>query len=103
MPKRSNSFQDLVTLIQEALVPLGATVTPSAMVPSKTSGNLREIDVLIETAVGPYSIRIAVEVKDEGRKLDATRIETIIGKYRGSGRLQHLAFLNDRTRSPKLH
>ncbi len=88
MPKRSNPFQELVTLIQEALVPLGATVTPSAMVPSKTSGNLREIDVLVETAVGPYSIKIAVEAKDEGRKLDATRIEAIIGKYRGSGALQ---------------
>ena len=88
MPKRSNSFQDLVTLIQEALAPLGATVTPSAMVPSRTSGNLREIDVLVETSVGPYSIKIAVEAKDERRKLDATKIEAIIGKYRGNGALQ---------------
>jgi len=88
MPKRSNPFQELVTLIQEALVPTGATVTPSAMVPGRTSGNLREIDVLVETAVGPYAIKIAVEAKDEGRKLDVTKIETIIGKYRGSGALQ---------------
>lgn len=88
MPKRTNAFQELVTLIQEALVPVGATVTPSALVPAKTSGNLREIDVLVESAVGPYSIKIAVEAKDEGRKLDATKIEAIIGKYRGSGGLQ---------------
>ena len=58
------------------------------MVPGKTSGNLREIDILVETAVGPYTVKIAVEAKDEGRKLDATKIETIIGKYRGSGALQ---------------
>ncbi len=35
MPKRCNDFQDLVTLIQEALVPQGAKVTPSAMVPGQ--------------------------------------------------------------------
>lgn len=88
MPKRTNPFQELVTLIQEALAPVGATVTPTAMVPGKTSGNLREIDVLVETSVGPFRIKIAVEAKDEGRPLDATRIETIIGKYRGSGAIQ---------------
>jgi Restriction endonuclease len=87
MPKRCNDFQDLVTLIQEALVPQGAKVTPSAMVPGPNSGTLREIDILIETPVGPYDIKIAVEAKDEGRKMDATKIETIIGKYRGRGSL----------------
>lgn len=88
MPKRTNPFQELVTLIQEALAPVGATVTSSAMVPGKTSGSLREIDVLVETSVGPFHIKIAVEAKDEGRPLDATKIETIIGKYRGSGAIQ---------------
>src|SRR5947209_8616319 len=87
MPKRCNDFQNLVTLIQEALVPLGAKVTPSAMVPGPSSGTLREIDILIETPVGPYDIKIAVEAKDEGRKMDATKIEAIIGKYRGRGSL----------------
>ncbi len=32
-------------------------------------------------------MKIAVEAKDEGRKLDATKMETIIGKYRGRGSL----------------
>lgn len=87
MPKRTNPFQEIVTLIQEALAPVGATVTPSAMVPSPTSGKLREIDVLVETPIGLYTLKIAVEAKDEGRKLDVTKIETIIGKYRGKGAL----------------
>ena len=87
MPQRTNEFQELVTLIQEALVPVGAKVTPSAMVPGPTSGKPREIDILVETPVGPYKIRIAVEAKDEGRKMDATKIESIIGKYRGRGSL----------------
>jgi hypothetical protein len=87
MPQRTNDFQDLVALIQEALVPQGAKVTPSAMVPGPSSGTLREIDILIETSVGPYAMKIAVEAKDEGRKMDATKMETIIGKYRGRGSL----------------
>jgi hypothetical protein len=85
MPQRTNPFQDLVTLIQESLAPVGAKITPSAMVPGPSSGSLREIDVLVETAVGPYSIKIAVEAKDEGRKIDATKMEAIIGKYRSRG------------------
>jgi len=77
----------LVTLIQESLVPQGAKVTPSAMVPGPSSGAMREIDILIETSVGPYAMKIAVEAKDEGRRLDATKMEAIIGKYRGRGSL----------------
>jgi hypothetical protein len=87
MPQRTNEFQDLVTLIQEALVPVGAKVTASAMVPGPSSGAEREIDILVETQVGPYMIKIAVEAKDEGRKLDATKIEAIIGKYFSCGGL----------------
>ncbi|MGA2705390.1 MAG: restriction endonuclease [Isosphaeraceae bacterium] len=87
MPQRTNDFQELVTLVQESLVPLGAKVTPSAMVPSPNSGAMREIDILIETSVGPYAMKIAVEAKDEGRRLDATKMEAIIGKYRGRGGL----------------
>ncbi len=33
MPKRSNSFQDLVSLIERQLAPTTALVTESAMVP----------------------------------------------------------------------
>src|SRR5208337_5015112 len=58
-----------------------------ALVPGPNSSALREIDILIETPVGPYDIKIAVEAKDESRKLDATKMEAIIGKYRGRGSL----------------
>lgn len=85
MPQRTNSFQELVTLIQEALAPRGATVTASAMVPSPTSGRMREIDVLVDN--GPQAMKIAVEAKDEGRKFDVGKLEAIIGKYFGPGSL----------------
>lgn len=87
MPKRTNEFQELVTLIQEAVAPKGAKVTASAMVPSPSSGQLREIDVLVEHPGGRQALKVAVEAKDEKRKFDATKIEAIIGKYFGPGAL----------------
>ncbi len=81
MPKRTNEFQDLITLIERALAPQGAKVTESAMVPGLTDDNPREIDVLIESMVGPYNLKIAVEAKDEIRRMDITKFESIIAKY----------------------
>jgi hypothetical protein len=81
MPKRTNDFQELVALVQKALAPDGAVVTESALVEAGCDGETREIDVLIDTKVGEYRIRIAVEAKDEGRPMDSTRFESIIGKY----------------------
>ena len=60
-----------------------AKVTPSAMVCGLTPGKFREIDVLIETPIGPYNIKIAVESKDESRRFDVTAMEEIVGKYKG--------------------
>lgn len=83
MPQRTNDYQQLVHLIQQALAPAGAKVTESAMVPGQDT--LREIDVLIETDVGPYAIKIAVETKDFKRPLNVTEIEAVIGKYSVNG------------------
>ncbi len=81
MPKRTNEFQELVALVQRALAPEGAIVTESALVEDSSGANMREIDVLVDTTVGEYRIRIAVEAKDEGRPMDSTKFESIAGKY----------------------
>ncbi len=80
MPKRTNDFQQLVSMVQMAFAPAGAKVTESVMF-----DGTREIDILIESAVGPYSIKIAVEAKDEKRPLDVQKIELMIGKYQSAG------------------
>jgi hypothetical protein len=86
MPQRSNEFQDLVALIERALAPKGAKITESAMVDGSGPGDRREIDVLIESDVGPFHMKIAVEAKDEKRKMDITKFEAIVAKYSvGSG------------------
>ncbi len=81
MPKRTNPFQELVALIQRALAPRGAKLTESALVNEPWMPETREIDILIEAPVGPIQIKIAVEAKDEGRKMDSTKFETLLGKY----------------------
>ena len=81
MPRRTNDFQELVSLVQKALVPSGAKVTDSPLVDVPGMSEPREIDVLIETAVGPYHMKIAVEAKDNRRKMDSTQFESLIGKY----------------------
>ncbi|NQT11115.1 MAG: hypothetical protein HQ582_00100 [Planctomycetes bacterium] len=81
MPRRTNDFQELVSLVQKALVPSGAKVTDSALVDVPGMSEPREIDVLIETAVGPYHLKIAVEAKDNRRKMDSTQFEALMGKY----------------------
>ena len=85
MPKRTNDFQERVSLIQKALLPEGASVTDSAMVTTTDGISEREIDILIDSAVGPYQIRVAVEAKDEARKMDLARFDAIIGKYLADG------------------
>ncbi|QDT71402.1 hypothetical protein [Lacipirellula limnantheis] len=85
MPKRTNDFQKLVRLIQQAFAPKGATVTESAMEPVPGFKNPREIDILVQTQVGPYRIRIAVEATDSGRKLDHATLGKIYSKYFGDG------------------
>ena len=87
MPQRTNSFQKLVALIHRALNGSGVRVQESAMIPIPGLGDLREIDVLVETTASSYKIKIAVEAKDHKRKLSVTDIEAIVSKYRGAGGL----------------
>jgi restriction endonuclease/SEC-C motif-containing protein len=79
MPQRTNDFQQLVTMIQQALAPTGATVTESFM-----WEGMREIDVLIESEVCSYQVKIAVEVKKEKRPFDVMDVEQLIGKYKST-------------------
>ncbi|HUT23495.1 MAG TPA: restriction endonuclease, partial [Sumerlaeia bacterium] len=85
MPKRTNRFQEIVAAIEQAFAPKCARVNTSEMIRMKDIGVFREIDVTVEVGPSHRRVKIAVEAKDHGRKLDVTAIETIIGKYRGQG------------------
>ena len=87
MPKRTNEFQKLVALIQKAFAPAGAKVTESAIVDVPGLEGGREIDVLMEGSFGRYELKIAIEAKDERRRMDLTTFESLVGKYTGDGRI----------------
>lgn len=85
MPKRTNRFQEIVAAIERAFAPKCARISTSEMIRMKDIGVFREIDVTVEVGPNHRRVKIAVEAKDHGRKLDVTAIEAIIGKYRGQG------------------
>jgi hypothetical protein len=87
MPQRTNDFQELVSLIRRALSKEGDTVEDSAMVRVQGLETEREIDILHTTPDGFSTIKISVEAKDEGRKIDVTTLEQLCAKYRGEGRV----------------
>jgi hypothetical protein len=80
MPKRSTDFQMLVTLINGCLRDSGK-VEESALLVDKTSGEKREVDVLITSDIADYPVNISVEVRDRARKADITWVEEMHAKH----------------------
>jgi len=59
----------------------GVTVTRNVKLPALGfSGRPREIDVLIETTVAGYPVKIAIECKNLAAKIDPERIDSFVGK-----------------------
>lgn len=85
MPARTNEFQELVARIKMAFSDRNAVIKESAMVEVEGLEGAREIDVLIEEPNGEFRFKVAVEAKDESRKMDLTKLESLIGKYTGPG------------------
>lgn len=80
MPRRSNSFQRLVALINTNLA--GVTqVEESAMLPDSVTGCQREVDILITSQVAGYIVRIGIEVIATNRKADSPWIERMKAKH----------------------
>ncbi len=67
-------------MVQTAFAPSGAKITESFL-----TDDLREIDILIESKHDLYSLKIAVEAKDESRPLDVGVVEMMVGKYHSPG------------------
>jgi Restriction endonuclease len=81
MPRRTNDFQRLITLIEARLAP-DAVVRESVLLRDTKTGQEREVDVLMETTSGIHAIRIAVECRDHARPATAEWIDQLQGKYR---------------------
>lgn len=85
MPKRTNSFQQLVHLIEGQLVSHEATVTESREFTDQVTEQPREVDIVIETKVGTHPFVIGIECVDRNRPMDAPWIEQIHNKHQDLG------------------
>ena len=58
-----------------------AKVTQKVMLPLDSDPTrTREVDILVEVQIGRRNVRIGVDVKNEGRPLDSTKVEQLVAK-----------------------
>lgn len=80
MPKRSNSFQRLVTILHERL-DSSWNVTESKMFQDSLTGEEREVDIVLESNLGSHKIVLSIECRDHKRKADTPWIESMAKKH----------------------
>ncbi|MEV0355036.1 restriction endonuclease [Nocardia sp. NPDC050697] len=81
MPKRTNLFQQVVTVIHEHLAD-GVTVEESAMLTNRRTGRKREVDVVLRSKSGGYEFLIGIEATSRRRGPASTPwVEAMIGKH----------------------
>lgn len=80
MPQRTNLFQQTIPMVHEHLAG-DATVEESAMLPQRTTGELREVDVVIRSLVAGHEVVVSVEARAASRKADLPWVESMIAKH----------------------
>lgn len=80
MPRRTNAFQRLVLLLTATLAG-HARVTESAMLRDKVTGELREVDVLVEVTAASYPVTLGLEVVAWARVADVQWVERMHCKH----------------------
>ena len=81
MPKRTNDFQALITLVERQLAASGVRLVESEMLTDHLTGELREVDVCVHATVSGKDVTLALECRDHKRKADQIWIDTLRGKY----------------------
>ena len=81
MPKRTNLFQDVVSIIHEHLAG-DAKIERSAMLRNRLTDELREVDVVLRTRNGPgYETIIGIEAVGRGRAAAVDWVESMVAKH----------------------
>jgi hypothetical protein len=80
MPRRTNAFQRLVTLLTATLASR-AQVTESAMLTDRVNGEQREVDILVTALAGGYTVQLGIEVISWTRPADTPWIEKMRAKH----------------------
>jgi hypothetical protein len=80
MPRRTNLFQQVVTILNEHAAG-DAVVEESAMLANGVTGEKREVDVLIRSSVAGYEVMIGVEGTAAGRNAGSPWVESMLKKH----------------------
>src|SRR4051812_48972273 len=81
MPKRSTPFQRAVYYMKSHLSNEQYTGTESEILQERSSGEGREVDVVLQAEIGGHPVIISMECRERGRKADKTWIECMWGKH----------------------
>lgn len=81
MPKRHNIFQDLMASIHKQLAS-SSRIAESEMFTDPSSGQAREVDLVIRSSVDGYEIVISVECTDRKRPVSVEWVEQMCCKHR---------------------
>jgi hypothetical protein len=81
MPKRTNTFQQVLALVYWLMAEDGVKVEESAMLPDKDSGEQREVDVLMTGKVGGIPMTVQVEATARAEPADVKWVEMEIGLH----------------------
>jgi hypothetical protein len=81
MPPRTNRFQQLIYILKNHLAS-DATVTESALLIDRATGEEREVDVVIESLLAGHPHTIKIECRDHKRPQSVCWIDEMWGKHR---------------------
>jgi Restriction endonuclease len=80
VPKRTNLFQEVVEILHRHMAG-DATVVASEMLPSRSTGALCEVDVVIRAKQAGHEVVVSVEAMARSRKADRTWVDQMVGKH----------------------
>jgi hypothetical protein len=80
LPKRSNSFQQLIYSIQHSTSE-GSAVTESKYLVDRQTGAEVEVDIVIEAVVNEIPLIVSIEVRDRKRAATVEWVRESIGKH----------------------
>jgi hypothetical protein len=80
MPRRSNLFQDTIAAVHAHMAG-DATVEDSAMLRQRTTGEVREVDVVLTSKIGSHDVVVSIEARASARRADLPWVESMLGKH----------------------
>jgi hypothetical protein len=80
VPQRTNLFQEVVEILHRHMAG-DATVEASAMLPSQSTGALREVDVAIRAKQAGHEVIVSVEAIARSRRADRKWVDEMVGKH----------------------